>query len=124
MIYLNLKETNWHLREESLLLMQMIFNSTSETFPFELYEEVAENIIEVLDDTKPKVILKTLYILTLLKVRNTARETIVIILRHSSQSMDLAKKIQPLLEKELYEYVVFRIQNPDSNTDPCRFLKF
>ena len=101
MIFARLKENNWHMREECLLLIQMIFNSSTEELPDSFYEETVENMIEALDDQKPKV-------------RNTARETIVNVLRHYSQPTQLLNTIQPLLEKELYDYMLFRIQNPDS----------
>lgn len=55
LIFCNLKETNWHMREESLLLIQIIFNSHTEELPEELFEETIENVIETLDDQKPKV---------------------------------------------------------------------
>lgn len=101
LVFTRLKENNWHMREECLLLIQMVFNSSTEELPLSFYEETVENMIETLDDQKPKV-------------RNTARETIVNVLRHYSQPMQLLNTIQPLLEKELYEYMLFRIQNPEN----------
>jgi len=101
MVSARLKENNWHMREECLLLIQMIFNSSTEELPGSFYEETVENMIETLDDQKPKV-------------RNTARETIINVLRHYSQPMQLLNTIQPLLEKELYDYMLFRIQNPEN----------
>lgn len=101
LVFTRLKENNWHMREECLLLIQMVFNSSTEELPLSFYEETVENMIETLDDQKPKV-------------RNTARETIVNVLRHYSQPMKLLNTIQPLLEKELYEYMLFRIQNPEN----------
>ena len=101
LVFTRLKENNWHMREECLLLIQMVFNSSTEELPMSFYEETVENMIETLDDQKPKV-------------RNTARETIINVLRHYSQPMKLLNTIQPLLEKELYEYMLFRIQNPEN----------
>lgn len=43
------------MREECLLLIQMTFNSSTEDFSADFYEETVENIIETLDDQKPKV---------------------------------------------------------------------
>ena len=43
------------MREECLLLIQMTFNSSTEEFSADFYEETVENIIETLDDQKPKV---------------------------------------------------------------------
>jgi len=55
LVYGRLKENNWHMREECLLLIQMIFNSATEEFSVDFYEETVEHIIETLDDQKPKV---------------------------------------------------------------------
>lgn len=50
-----IKESNWHLREESLNLITTLFKGTKKTFVKEFYCDLIEQIIELLDDQKPKV---------------------------------------------------------------------
>ncbi len=56
LVFERLKENNWHMREECMLLIQMTFTATPEEFSADFYEETVENLIEILDDQKPKVV--------------------------------------------------------------------
>jgi hypothetical protein len=70
MIQESLKDSNWHLREECLMLVGQVIR-VSKRPTKEFITSLIENIIELLDDSKPKV-------------RFTARETITILLQSSN----------------------------------------
>ena len=95
------KDINWHIREESLLLIQSILSTERRKFPTDFYHQVIENILELLDDSKPKV-------------KNAARETILDLLKHSGQAIAMLNEIKEFLELELYEYMLQRLENAGS----------
>lgn len=68
------------------------------------YQEIIENILELLDDQKPKV-------------RQAARETIIAMLLHSTESFTILENVKEFLEKDLYEYILQRIENPNTSAE-------
>ena len=50
-----IKDPNWHVREEILLLLQEIFMQSSAIFDYSYYKNLINKILEIIDDIKPKV---------------------------------------------------------------------
>ncbi len=95
------KEANWHLREESLNLMIQLIKGCKKSFVKEFYTDIIENVLELLDDQKPKV-------------RYSARETIATCLLHSSEGNYILQSFKEYLESELFIYLTNRLENPET----------
>lgn len=50
-----LKELNWHIREECLMLLQTYFQDFITTLDFSEVEKILLEVFPLLDDSKPKV---------------------------------------------------------------------
>lgn len=117
----SLKELNWHIREECLVLLQCYFADFASELEISAIEKLLLEVFPLLDDSKPKVrflpiCMDSDLIQFLIKVKLAAIDTLATALKSWNKDRQLHNFIYSIVEQDVYQTILKRIEGADTNS--------